>query len=115
MSALESPALTDAQALSTLLVVEGFLLAAISLAITLDAPNQVRPRSFRVIKPTHIVRGAACVLVVLAIGAVSAWCQIFTGGEFEGFTRAVIAGALLLAVVVQPVIAVLLAFGSKTQ
>lgn len=115
MSAHNVNGFTDAQALSTLLAVEGFLLAAISLSISLSAPNQARPMSFGWLKPAHMARVAACILVFVALGALAAWSSIFTGGSFGGFTRLLVAAALLVALVAQPLLALGLAFGAKRR
>lgn len=103
------------QALGTLLAVEGFLLAAISLAINLAAPNQERARSFGRFEPIHLAQGAAIVLGIVAVGAGAAWMEIFTGGHFAGIRRLIVAVALLIALIAQPVLAILLAFGAKTK
>lgn len=106
---------TEAQALSTLLIIEGFLLASISLSINLDAPNSPRAMSFRLLKPNQLAKIAAFILAFVAVGAFVAWLSIFTGGEFEGISRSVIAAALLVALMAQPALALFLAFGAKRQ
>ena len=115
MSAQPAAAISDAQALSTLLAVEGFLLAAISLSINLDAPDQKRPMSFNRVKPVVLARCAAVVLVIVAVGAVSAWTAIFAGGSYVDITRFLVGSALLVALIAQPALALFLAFGAKRK
>lgn len=117
MAALDTAAVsafTDGQALSALLATEGFLLAAVALAVNLDAPGQPRGRDAVVAFRTLAI-SAGVVLGVAAIGALVAWSRIFVGGEFGGFSRALVAGCLVVPIVAQPVIALLLALGSKSS
>ncbi|MDF2146759.1 hypothetical protein [Knoellia sp. p5-6-4] len=105
--------LTYVQALPVLLTVEGFLLAVISLAVTLGTPGRRRPAGTP-IPPSAIAWCAAGLAIVVAVGALSAWLGMYTGDTWLPFPQLVIAASLLLAVVAQPVIAVLMAMGLRS-
>lgn len=111
-NAVVDSALSDAQAMTTLLGVEGFLLAAVALSINLSAAGQAKPRRFNV-QFERITLGAAIVLTLVAVGAISAWYGIYGTGRFMGFPEAIAPAALAIGIVAQPVIALLLAYGSK--
>src|SRR5689334_10793382 len=104
---------TNANALSTLLTTEGLLFAALALAVNLLTPSR-RPPKLPV--PAKLIGYfAAGVLVVVAIGAAFAWGQIYTGGHLRDFSSVVEAGSMLVAIAAQPVLAVLLALGLRTE
>lgn len=112
-AAAETASLAHGDALGLLLSVEGFMFAAISLAVTLNGPDPQRPRKYRRLKPEGLLVGAAVALCVISLGALSAWAAIYTGGDYRGHAEAVEAVALLVAVVGQPVIALLLALAAR--
>ena len=111
-----STELTQGAVLAALLGTEGFLLAAIGLALRLDEPNQegVRKRKWMG-SPLRIAKATAWTMVALAVGALSAWFTIFVGGSWRGFGRAVPAAALLVAIAAQPVLGLLLAYGAERE
>lgn len=112
-AAAESASLSHGESLALLLSVEGFMFAAISLAVTLNAPDPKRQRRYPKLKPEALLLGAAATLCLVGLGAVSAWASIFIGGDYRGHAQAVEAGALLLAVLGQPVIALLLTLAAR--
>jgi hypothetical protein len=105
---------TQGAALAALLGTEGFLLAAIALALRLDEPNQdgVQKRPW-IGPPRRIAKGTVWVMAALAVGTFGAWWSIFGGGSWDGWTRAATGGALLIALVAQPVLGWLLAYGAE--
>lgn len=115
LDTVSEPAFTNAQALTTLLGAEGFLLAAVALSINLSNPGQQFARkgwmSFR-----KVTIGAAFVLLVAAVGAGFAWANIFLrGATYAGHVEATIAVALAIVIVAQPIIALTLALGAGTE
>jgi hypothetical protein len=103
--------LTDGDVLGLLLGVEGFLFAAITLSVTLGSPNQPA-RRFESLNPDKILLGAVVTLAVISLGAASAWVSLFRGRGCIDVSTAVEAGALLVAIVAQPVFAFLLTLAS---
>ena len=107
-------ALPDAQALTTFLTVEGFLLATVSLSVTLGAPGLRRPAPL----PTsarHLAMGAACLSVVVGVAGIAAWVGLYSEGIILPLRQLFIAIVLLTAVIAQPVIAFFLALGAGTR
>lgn len=109
--------LSDGDALSTLLGAEGFLFAAITLAVTLSSPNQPRPQRHPRIKPEVVLLWAVTLLGVVALGAVATWCRLYVhvNGTYQGFGTLVIAATLLAAVLGQPVVALLLTLAARRK
>jgi len=105
--------LSQGTTLGLLLSVEGFLLAAITLTVALAAPDQTRQPKYPNLHPEALRFGALAVLWLIAVGALVAWASIFTGGDFRGLAVGVEAGALLVAVVGQPIIALFLALAAR--
>lgn len=108
-----SVGLTDAQSLTTILTIEGFLLATVSLALALATPGRRRPISLPV-APSHVALGAAVLSVLVGAAGVGAWIGIYGFGELLPPRQVWIAVTLLVAVVFQPVIAFLLALGARS-
>ncbi|MCZ9633414.1 hypothetical protein [Rhodococcus sp. BH5] len=106
--------MTDAQALSTFLTVESFMLAVLSLTATIAAPGRRRVSALPV-KPTQLAFGVAGVVTVLAVGAVLSWGGIYVGGSWRPVREVILAAILLFAVVAQPVIAGLMAIGLRSR
>lgn len=104
----------DAQALSTCLAVEGFLLATVSLAATLGAPGRRRVAKLP-ISATAVALGAAGLCCLLGTGALASWLGLYGEGDFLPLRQLWIAVVLLLAVIIQPVLAVLLALGTRSE
>jgi hypothetical protein len=104
---------TVANALATLLTTESLLFAAFGVAANFATVGGRRVRRMPV--SGEVLGGAAVlVLAVVAFGAGTAWVKIFSPFP-TAFYGVVIAIALLLAIVAQPVIAALLALGLRTQ
>lgn len=112
-AAAETASLSHGDSLGLLLSVEGFMFAAISLAVTLGAPDQTRQPRYPRLDPEVLLLGAAAALCLVATGALVAWLSIFAGGSYRGPAEAVEAGALLLAVMGQPAIALLLTLAAR--
>lgn len=106
------PALSNVQALSLLLTVESFLLATLNIAITLSAPGRKRVARIRKIPVPEISAG---LIVVVAVGALSAWLGMYSGSNWLPFQEIIIAGALLIAIVAQPIFAILIAYGMRSE
>lgn len=105
-------ALSDANALSTFLTVEGFLLATVSLAVTLGTPGRRRPALLPV--PVSVIAmGAAVLSVLVGLAGVAAWLGLYGEGSILPFRQLWIGIMLLGAVIAQPIIAFLLAFGAR--
>lgn len=98
--------------LGLLLGVEGFLFAAITLSVTLAAPNQPA-RKYEWLRPERVLIGAASALTVIGLGALIAWGGLYLGGDWNGWATFGEGTALLLAVVAQPAFAVLLALSAR--
>lgn len=107
-------ALADAQALSTMLTVEGFLLATVSLAATLGTPGRRRPAAMP-IKPASLALGAAGVSALVGSAGIAAWFGLYGQGEILPFRQWWIAAIALVALVAQPVVAVVLALGTRSK
>lgn len=101
-------------ALSTLLTTESLLLAVVGVAVTLATPGQVRNPRLPV-RPGVLAGIAVGVLSLVGVGAVFAWGQIYLGGALRPLPDLVIAVALLVAIVAEPVLAVLLALGIRKR
>jgi len=112
-AAAESASLSHGDSLGLLLGVEGFLLAAITLAIALGAPDQTRQPLYVWLNAEMLRFGAVAVLVIVSLGAGAAWASLFVGGKYQGLAVAFEAGALLVAIVGQPVLALLLALAAR--
>jgi hypothetical protein len=105
--------LTFSDALAYLLTTETLLFAALGLAANLSAPGGRRVRRLPV--RGELLGGAAVgALVVVALGAGAAWSEIFLCDFPSDLSRILIAVALIVAIVVQPVLATLLGRGLRT-
>ncbi len=104
---------TDANALASLLTVEGLLFAALSLAASLSTPGS-RVRSLPV-KAHHLGYIAAGFLTVVAVGAGAAWWTLFAldwPGTFRGDAVAI---ALAAAIIGQPALSWAAALGLRPK
>lgn len=103
--------LSDGQALAALLATESFLLAVLSLAITLGAPNSRRQRRLAI--PASCLAWLAWgILTISAIGAAAAWSGMYLGGAWRSPHEIVFATCLAFAIGLQPVLAGLVAYSS---
>lgn len=107
-------AFTDAQALTTFLSVEGFLLATVSLAVSLGTPGRKRVPNLP-FRPATIAMMAGCLSAVVALGGLFAWAGLYGQGSLLPFRELWIAATLLAAVVLQPCLAIVLAMGARAK
>ncbi|WP_448614066.1 hypothetical protein [Modestobacter sp. URMC 112] len=106
--------LSPTQSLSTLLASESFLLATVSLTATLIAPG--RRRTARLPIPGAWLAGLSAGAVCLAaVGAAVSWFMIFGGGSLRPLPEAIVAVCIFLMIAIQPVLAVALAMGLRTE
>lgn len=105
--------LAHGDALSLLLSAEGFLLAAVAVAVTLAAPNQPRQPKYRQLTGDRIMNGAMALLALLALGAIAAWVGLCRDGSFHSGADKVVGAALMLASVGMPAVAGALVLGSR--
>lgn len=105
-------ALSDAQALTTFLTVEGFLLATVSLSVSLGAPG-LRRQAPLPVPASHLAMGAAYLSILVGFAGVAAWVGIYGEGVILPPRQLSIAIVLLGAVIAQPAIAFLLALGTR--
>nr|WP_131721754.1 hypothetical protein [Mycolicibacterium komanii]CRL77951.1 hypothetical protein CPGR_04973 [Mycolicibacterium komanii] len=106
--------MTDAQALSTLLTIEAFMLAVVSLTASLFAPGRDRVPDLPM-SGYALAMSAAIGVCILALGATFAWVGMYAGGSLRPWREVVVAVVLLLAVLAQPVFAVLTARGVRSK
>jgi hypothetical protein len=112
-AAAEAASVSHGDSLSLLLGVEGFMFAAISLAVTLNAPDQRRQPKHPKLRPEKLLLGAVVALALVSCGALAGWAALFLGGSYRGFAVALQAGGLLVGILAQPVIALLLALAAR--
>src|SRR3954454_17299579 len=104
---------TLTNALASLLTTESLLFAALGLAANLSTPGGRRIRRLPV--SAHLLgRGAVGAFIVIAAGAAAAWLQIFLSDFPSRPADVVIAVSLIVAIVIQPVLAVVLGLGLRT-
>lgn len=108
----EAPPLSHGDVLGLLLSVEGFLFAAITLSATLSVPNR-GARRYEWLKPDRILVVAAFALLLIGAGALVPWGAVYLGGSWQGGAIAVEGSVLLVAVVSQPLLALLLAMSAR--
>ncbi len=111
--AAEAAALPHGDALALLLSAEGFLLAAVAVAVTLGAPNQSRQRKYKRLSPELIMNCAVALLVALAVGSLAAWVGLCDDGAFRSLPGKVVGAALMLAILGLPATAWALVLGSR--
>lgn len=100
---------TDANALSALLTVESLLFATLSVAVSFSKPGNRIPNL--PVKPETLGHIAAAFISIIAFGALMAWWNIFVESWPCSFRGSVIALALGLAIVGQPLLAWAIARG----
>ncbi|WP_459954624.1 hypothetical protein [Mycobacterium avium] len=110
----ERAQMTDAEALTTLLTVEAFLIAVLTLTATLVAPGQSRVPALPV-SGFKLAMSAAIAVCVVAVGAVCAWAGMYVGGSLRPAREVAVAAILLLAVLFHPIFAVVLALGVRSK
>jgi len=110
---LPADGFTYANALVTLLTTESLLFAALGLAANLSTPGGRRVRRLPV--SGHLLGSCAVgAFIVVATGAAAAWLQIFLSDFPSAPSDIVIAVSLIVAIAIQPVLAVLLSLGLRT-
>lgn len=93
-----------------LLTTEGLLFAALTIGLSLAAGSTHGSRT--VVRPAALAATAALVLGILGVAAVAAWSDLFLGASWpDGWNRRLGAAALLLAIVAQPLIALVITMG----
>jgi len=115
LNAAAAAPLSHGDVLSQLLGVEGFLFAAISLAVTLSTPNQVRRPQYPRLRPEKLLLWAIAVLTLVGLGALVAWGGLYLGGAWAGIPTLIEGAVLLIAVVAQPIIALLLTLAARQK
>jgi hypothetical protein len=101
---------SKANTLSSLLTTEGLLFAALSISVSLAASSTFGPKT--IVAPSMLAFIAAGVLTVVASAAVLAWTDIFAGSSWPaGWNARLEALALLFAILVQPLVALVIAVG----
>jgi hypothetical protein len=106
--------MTDAEALSTLLTVESFMLAVVSLITSLSQPERplIPALPLSPLKLAFAVAGSVC---LLAAGSVLAWSGMYVGGSLRPLREVCTAVIILLAVLLQPIFAFIIALGVRTR
>ena len=102
--------LKPSEALSVLLATESFLLAAVALALAIQAPQRGFVSRFRVPKWAIPTVGIV-VSVAVAVGALTAWGEMYWGGALRPTSQALVGAALVVAAVGQPLLTVVLCVG----
>lgn len=105
--------LPHGDALALLLSAQGFVLAAVAVAVTLGAPNQARQAKYKALTADRIMNGAVTLLVVLAVGALAAWVGLMRDGSFQSGPDKVVGAVLVAASIGMPAIAWALVLGSR--
>ncbi|NIZ91563.1 hypothetical protein [Kineococcus rubinsiae] len=116
VSATAAPAaeFSTGQALAALLAAESFLLATVSLTVTLATPGRRRPARLP-LGAFPFAMTAAIVVAVAAVGAGTAWAVIFGGETFRPLPEVIIATCLLVAILAQPLLALGLALALRSD
>lgn len=103
--------MSDVDALTMLLTVEGLLFAAFGIVMGVAAPGvgggqnlPINPRMLLLILAAGLVGVGACV------GGV--WFDAFVGGDYVGMGRVFVAGGVLLATAVQTVVGAVVLVGA---
>lgn len=102
--------MTALQALPALLAAESFMLATVALVATLTAPGRSRVSRLPV---GPVAVAIVVVLIAAAVGAGTAWADLYVGGSLRSAAEVVIAAALAVVVVVQPFLAGALLLGLR--
>lgn len=106
--------LTSTSALSMMLTTESLLFAAFSVASGLADRSGRRVRRFAV-RPEILGAGAVVMLVIVAAGAAAAWTDVFLSDFPSDPSQVVVAVALAVAILAQPLLAVLLGLSLRTR
>jgi hypothetical protein len=110
MVAASASGLTKLGLLALLLTTEGLLFAALTVGVSLSASSVFGPPT--VVGPATLAFIAAGLIAVVGAAAVLAWTDLFLGhGWPSGWNGPLQAIALLVAIVAQPLVALLIAVG----
>lgn len=113
LTASGAATLPNGDALGLLLSAQGFLLAAVALAVSLGAPAQVRQLRYRMLKPSRIMNFAVALMALLSVGAVAAWWGLLSTGAFRHLQGLSIGVSLMAAILGMPLVALGLVLGAK--
>lgn len=104
--------ITAANMLAALLGAEGLLFAALSISVALSATSKLGKAW--TVRPTALGFISAGVLTAIAVGAVFAWINLFTGSCWPSDRDLQIAAlAIVVAIVSPPVISLIIAINVK--
>lgn len=109
-----NPPFPNGDALGALLSLQGLLLAAVGLLMVVMQADQSRRVVPPIFDPMTLLRLVSVGATLAGLGSVAAWVSVFTGGSFVDWTRVVIAGAALAAVLAMLVVTGLLIFARRT-
>jgi heme/copper-type cytochrome/quinol oxidase subunit 3 len=112
-TALDPGAFTDASAMTLLLSTESLLFAGFSLARSY-AKTESQDRTW-LVKPRPLAWCMVAALAVVATGAACAWATVFQGDFPRTLPDRIMALAIIFAIIVQPLLSFLLAFGTKAK
>ena len=90
------------------------MLAVVSLTATLGAPGRSRVPDL-VVSPFALAMSAAVAIGFLGVGAVLCWSGMYVGGSWRPLRDVGVASALLVAILFQPVFAVMVALGLRSK
>lgn len=107
--------ITATQELSTLFATEAFLLSAIGLCLALAERPKSNRKRLTLVAPAAMAIWIAIVMSIIAVGALTAWVRIYTGGSFGGWLAGVTAGCILIALVVLPFLGWSIALGLRVK
>lgn len=65
--------------------------------------------------PSNLALAAAVLAGLVSAAGIAAWLGLYSGGQLLPFRQWLIAVVILLALIAQPVIAVLLAIGTRSK
>lgn len=100
------PALSTTDALTLLLTVETLLLAALAVSVALAAPSEHGGPP--AVRGPRLARSITAVIVLVAVGATSAWLDLYTGSGHspDGVRAWTIAIGLAAGVVASPILSI---------
>lgn len=109
-----SPDFSNGDALGALLTIQGLLVAAVSLLVVVMESDQSRRLIIPLLTSMAVLRMLSAGGALVGVGCAAAWVAVFTGGSFVDWTRVIVAGAALAAIVIMTVVTSLLLFARRT-
>jgi hypothetical protein len=103
--------ISDVDALTLLLTVEGLLFAALGITAAIAAPNAGRSSNLPV-SPGLLVGCVSGAVSGVGVAILCVWCAVFTGGDYGGFVRLMVAAAVMLATLMQTVVGATVFYGT---